>query len=84
MMMVLSALKIPTGLFNSMRKLSEGNQAYLSVGGIELFLLTVVGGVLRGCPLSGSLLVICMDLILFMLPYSIVNCGLGDVLRSEC
>ena len=78
--MVLMCLKIPEGLLNFMKKLYDGNKAFMTVGGVNLFLFMVISSVLQGCPLSGSLFVICMDPILFMFEKHIVKKGLGNVL----
>lgn len=39
----------------------RNKEGFSSIGGVQQFIFDVLSGVLQGCPLSGCLLVICMD-----------------------
>ena len=45
----------------------EGNEAYGMCGGVLVHMLSILSGVLHGCPLSGTLFVLGLDLLLWML-----------------
>ena len=58
---------------NAIKNLYENNRGFSSIGGMQLFIFLVLSGVLQGCPLSGSLFVICMDPLLNMFAEYIQN-----------
>ena len=77
---VLQHSSVPRGFFNAIKTLYSGTKGFCNIGGISQFVFMVLSGVLQGCPLSGTLLVIAMDPIMFCFPNTYANLVMG---RSE-
>ena len=76
-LLILTFLKIPTGLFSLVKALYHRNLAYLGSQEGLVFMFVVLSGVLQGCPLSGSLFVIVIDPLLHMFKTQLENTGLA-------
>jgi len=70
---------MPRGLQKAIKRMYADNEAYYECGGDIYWLFCVISGVLQGCPLSGSLFVICMDPLLHVFKLHIEDRGLGIV-----
>ncbi len=57
-------LGMPKGLLNALKRMYAGNDAYYNYDGQLQWLFLVISGVLQGCPLSGSLFLLCFDSLL--------------------
>jgi hypothetical protein len=79
MFYLLETIRMPLGLKNAVKKLYEANQGYMDCEGEDYWLFEVMSGVLQGCPLSGSLFVICIDPLLYLFQKHIESPGLGSV-----
>jgi len=76
---VLRGINMPKSLLDAVKRMYNGNSAFLNTdGGLQL-LFVVVSGVLQGCPLSGSLFVICIDPLLYLFKSKIEDLSLGTI-----
>ena len=76
---VLRALQVPKGLLSAMQAMYDGNEAFVEIGGQLIWLFSIEQGVLQGCPLSGTLFVFCVNVVLKMLDVAV---GPGGSLRA--
>ena len=76
---VLRYIKMPEGLQRLIQALYENNQAYGTIEGQSLWLFAVCGGVLQGCPLSGSLFVLGIDPLLYLFSHYLHSADRGRV-----
>ena len=65
--LVLRAIGVPRGLERFLSAMYRQNDAYACVNGALQWLFSVQQGVLQGCPLSGTLFVFCVNIVLKML-----------------
>ena len=79
LMFILLKIKLPRGLRNALKLMYTDNEAYVESNGELMWLFSVLAGVLQGCPLSGSLFVICIDPLLFLFKKKVEDQGLGRV-----
>ena len=68
--LILKALGVPPGLMRALQAMYRQNEAFISVGGQLFWLFSIRQGVLQGCPLSGSLFVFCVNVMLLLLQNS--------------
>jgi len=76
---ILRLIGIPRGLLKALERMYDANEAFFECGGDLKWVFCVISGVLQGCPLSGSLFVICMDPLLYLFKTKIEDQGLGMV-----
>ena len=77
--MVLNYINIPLGLMNTINALYTGNSAFQQGREGLVWLFGIISGVLQGCPLSGSLFVICIDPLLYAFDRYVQRSSLGIV-----
>ena len=70
---------MPRGIVNAITLLYRNNKGYGSAKGVIKFLFLISCGVLQGCPLSGSLFVICIDPLLTLFKRFVMVPGKGEV-----
>ena len=73
---IIMQIGMPRGLQKAIKRMYADNEAFYECGGDIYWLFCVVSGVLQGCPLSGSLFVICMDPLLHFFKPHIEDRGL--------
>ena len=76
----LSAIKMPTGIISYFVALYTNNRVFCNIDGTFIWLFDVLSGVLQGCPASGSLFVIAINLCLYLIDDVI---GPRDVVRAN-
>ena len=76
---VIRYIKMPEGLQRLIKALYENNQAYGTIEGQCIWLFAVCGGVLQGCPLSGSLFVLAIDPLLYLFSHYLHSADRGRV-----
>jgi len=65
--MMLKAAGLPRRFRNFFKALYQDNQVFIKIDGVSYYFLTVLAGVLQGCPASGSLFVIVLNPFLILL-----------------
>ena len=76
---LLLLISIPDGIFSLIMAMYNKNKAFMLTPDGIMFMFYILCGVLQGCPLSGSLFVMVIDPLLFMLKIHIEDTGLGIV-----
>ena len=76
---VLLAIQAPAGFVDTFVSMYSENHAYTRNQGGLVLMFKVFSGVLQGCPLSGALLNVGIDPLLWCFSRTIVRPGLGKV-----
>ena len=83
MFAVIEIIKLWLSFIRAIKNMYKGNKAYGMFGGVTKFLFDILSGVLRGCPMSGTIFVFSIDplLLLFKLKVNsaLVRVCAGDV-----
>eukprot|EP00973_Karenia_brevis_P007352 994720-Karenia_brevis.AAC.1 len=76
---VLHAMDVPEGLFAYIHELYRKCQLFFSLFGQDLFVCILRSGVIQGCPLSGTLFTIVIDIFLEFMYQEIYEKGRGEI-----
>eukprot|EP00973_Karenia_brevis_P009922 1340767-Karenia_brevis.AAC.1 len=76
---VMQAMNVPKGLFAYVTELYRNCRLFFSMFGQELFVCILKAGVIQGCPLSGTLFTIVIDIFLELMSQEIQLKGRGEI-----